>query len=67
MRNSSIGTQNVDADSVYRLGSIGKLFTVYLFLIREGDVRFKDPITMYIPELATASASTAASPNGITP
>ena len=66
IRNSPIETQNIDADSVYPLGSIGKLLNLYLFLVREGDIRFKDPITMYIPELAKAAASSA-SQNGITP
>ncbi|KAF4631598.1 hypothetical protein G7Y89_g6535 [Cudoniella acicularis] len=66
VRNSKFGTQNADADSIYRLGSISKLLTVYLFLIREGDSRFNDPVTKYIPELA-AAASSPPSPNGITP
>jgi hypothetical protein len=68
VKNGSYGTQKVDADSVYRLGSIGKLLTVYLFLIREGDRYFNDPITKYIPELVAASASTSSeSSNGQTP
>lgn len=67
VRNSKVGLQEVDEDSIYRLGSISKLLTIYLFLIREGDQRFNDPITKYIPELATAVASTSDSLNGITP
>ncbi|KAH8660133.1 beta-lactamase/transpeptidase-like protein, partial [Xylariales sp. PMI_506] len=63
---SEDGVNDVDANSIYRLGSISKLLTVYLFLIREGDSRFNDPITKYIPELATAGSNTGAS-NGVTP
>lgn len=66
VQNSETGVKNVDADSIYRLGSIGKLLTVYVFLIRDGDQHFNDPVTKYIPELATAAASTPAAPNGIT-
>lgn len=66
VQTSEAGVKNVDADSVYRLGSIGKLLTVYVFLIRDGDQHFNDPVTKYILELAAAVASTTASPNGIT-
>jgi hypothetical protein len=54
-----VGTKKADADSVYRIGSISQLLTVYLFLIRVGDQRFNDPITKYIPELAAAAAPNA--------
>jgi len=69
VRNSDTGTREVDADSIYRLGSLGKLFTVYLFLIREGDQHWNDPITKYIPELAAAAATSfnSSSTDGIMP
>jgi CubicO group peptidase (beta-lactamase class C family) len=67
VRNSQIGTQQVDANSIYRLGSIGKFLTVYLFLIRDGDQHFNDPITKYVPELAGLDNVGMESPNGITP
>jgi hypothetical protein len=35
VRDSIVGTQNVDADSIYRLGSISKLLTAYLLFIRD--------------------------------
>ena len=37
IRNSTVGTRKVDADSVYRIGSVSKLFAVYLLLILEGE------------------------------
>lgn len=45
------GVAAVDSDSVYRIGSVSKLWTVYLFLIAAGDRSWNDPITRYIPEL----------------
>ena len=48
---SKYGTNKADADSIYRIGSISKLLTVYLFLLNEGDVRWSDPISKHLPEL----------------
>jgi len=42
----------VDADTVYRIGSLTKIFTVYTFLAEAGDIHFNSPITNYVPELA---------------
>ena len=47
------GVATVDSNTVYRIGSTSKLWTVYLYLIKAGDVSFNEPITKYIPELAT--------------
>jgi CubicO group peptidase (beta-lactamase class C family) len=55
VKNSTLGVKNVDSHSQYRIGSISKLFTVYTFLIEAGDVKFNDPITKYVPELAAAA------------
>ena len=49
--NSSYGVNKVDADSIYRIGSISKLLTIYLFLLSEGDVRWSDPVTKHLPQL----------------
>lgn len=61
VRGSSTGTKSVNSDSVYRLGSIGKVLSVYIFLIQDGDLHWKEPITKYIPELAAAANVTASS------
>ena len=42
----------MDADTVYRMGSLTKIFTVYTFLVEAGDIHFDSPITDYVPELA---------------
>jgi CubicO group peptidase (beta-lactamase class C family) len=52
--NSSVGVKTVDSNSIYRIGSISKLFTAYLLLIEAGDVHFSDPVTKFVPELQAA-------------
>jgi CubicO group peptidase (beta-lactamase class C family) len=49
---STGGVKTVDENSVYRIGSVSKLFTVYAFLVENGDVHWNEPITKYVPELA---------------
>jgi hypothetical protein len=53
--NSTSGVKKVDSNSIYRIGSISKLFTVYTFLIESGDVKFNEPVTKYVPELKAAA------------
>ncbi|KAI1265839.1 beta-lactamase/transpeptidase-like protein [Xylariaceae sp. FL1019] len=48
---SGNGTNKVDADSIYRIASISKILTVYQWLIKDGDRKFNDPISDFIPEL----------------
>lgn len=45
------GIYGVDGDSVYRVGSVSKLYAVYLLLVVAGDRVFSDPMVRYIPEL----------------
>jgi len=53
--NSTAGVRKADRDAVYRLGSLTKIFTVYTWLALDGDSKFNDPITKYVPELAAAA------------
>lgn len=46
------GVAIVDSNTIYRIASISKLWTVYTYLITAGDASFNDPITNYVPELA---------------
>ncbi|USW56087.1 Putative beta-lactamase/transpeptidase [Septoria linicola] len=57
VRNSTLGTQSADADSIYRIASISKVLTVYLWMIKEGDRRWNDPVAEHIPELAQIDRS----------
>jgi hypothetical protein len=52
---SSNGTRNITGDSIYRVGSIAKLYTIYLFMVEAGDQYFTRPITDFVPELAQAA------------
>lgn len=56
----SIGVKTVDANTVFRVGSISKLFTIFLFQLSRGRNRawsWEDPITKFVPELAKAAGS----------
>lgn len=48
---SKLGAKGVNANSIYRIGSISKLLTVYLWIIRQGDQKFSDPVSDHIPQL----------------
>ncbi|KKY35317.1 putative beta-lactamase family protein [Diaporthe ampelina] len=47
----TVGVEEVDSDTIYRVGSVSKLWTVYLYLIAAGDQSWNEPITKFIPEL----------------
>lgn len=47
----SRGVKQITSDSVYRLGSVSKLYTVYSLLVADGFKNFYAPITDFIPEL----------------
>ena len=53
------GVKKVDADTVYRYGSVTKLYAVLTFLVEAGDKYFNHAITEFIPELAALSAARA--------
>ncbi|KAJ0420254.1 beta-lactamase/transpeptidase-like protein [Aspergillus carlsbadensis] len=55
-RNNTIGVRNVDEDTVFRIASCSKLWTVLLLLIETGDASFHEPVVNYIPELREAIA-----------
>lgn len=45
---------SLDEDSLYRIGSVTKLLTVYTILAHLGYTHWDEPITSYIPELRIA-------------
>ncbi|EPS28756.1 hypothetical protein PDE_03702 [Penicillium oxalicum 114-2] len=53
--NTTIGVSSVTEDTVFRVGSVSKLFTVTLLLIEEGLWAFSEPIAKYVPELREAA------------
>lgn len=50
---------NVTADTVFPIGSLTQLFTVYAWLIEMGDEKWETPITQFLPELVAANISGA--------
>lgn len=56
----SVGVSTVDENTIFRIGSLSKLFTVYTYLMTVGDASWNDPITKYVPELAAYVAKNAA-------
>ncbi|KAK7457402.1 hypothetical protein CaCOL14_001573 [Colletotrichum acutatum] len=47
---------SLDSDTLYRIGSVTKLLTVYTILVKLGPTYWNEPITKFIPELADAPA-----------
>jgi CubicO group peptidase (beta-lactamase class C family) len=41
----------VNSSTIYRIGSITKVFTFYVSLLETGFQNFKDPTTKYVPEM----------------
>lgn len=62
VKTSNIGVTRVDGDSIYRVASVSKVFTVYLALIEIGSRYWDSPITDFVPELAKYSNDTALDP-----
>ncbi|KAH6645115.1 beta-lactamase/transpeptidase-like protein [Truncatella angustata] len=59
------GVSTVDSNSVYRIGSVSKLWTVFIYLIAAGDSSWNQPITKFVPELADIAQKRPASDDGI--
>lgn len=45
------GVRTVDQNTVFRVGSVSKIWTVYLFLTQAGIDPFAEPVAKYVPEL----------------
>ena len=49
---SGTGVETVDANTIYRIGSLTQVFNVWAFLIEAGEGHWHESVTKYIPELA---------------
>ena len=58
--NATQGTTQVNGDSIYRIASVSKLFTVFAGLLQLTDEDWNRPLTDIIPGLAEHAAGTAA-------
>ncbi|KAI0102500.1 beta-lactamase/transpeptidase-like protein [Nemania sp. FL0031] len=56
------GNVTVGPDTIYRLGSLTKIFTILTFLAEAGDTYWNDPVTKYVPELQVLAARAMADP-----
>ncbi|KAF5025522.1 hypothetical protein F66182_2427 [Fusarium sp. NRRL 66182] len=52
IQNNTVGTRNVDADSVYRFASVSKLFTAYAGMVSLTEEEWNRPFTNIFPILA---------------
>jgi CubicO group peptidase (beta-lactamase class C family) len=50
-----LGVRKVTDQTVYRLGSLSKVFTVYTLLVVDGFKHFQDSITKFVPGLTKAN------------
>lgn len=50
----SLTSGTLDENTVFRIGSVSKLITVYALLAEVGMERLNDPVTRWVPELARA-------------
>lgn len=46
-----------DSDTIYRIGSISKVFTIYTQLVERGTSFWIEPVIKYVPEFAQATAN----------
>ncbi|KAL4937357.1 hypothetical protein BDV06DRAFT_232649 [Aspergillus oleicola] len=53
-RNNTIGVNRVDENTVFRTGSVSKLWAVMILLMASGDGVLHEPVHKYIPELQHA-------------
>jgi CubicO group peptidase (beta-lactamase class C family) len=51
--NGSVGVREVNEDSVFRIGSISKIWTMLLYMTLDGTKYFHHPVSKYVPELRT--------------
>ncbi|KAJ3571033.1 hypothetical protein NPX13_g5520 [Xylaria arbuscula] len=58
-------TTTVNSETIYRIGSLSKLFAV-LSTLTEGRMKMEDPITKYVPELVELSKEAVPVANDIT-
>lgn len=53
--NKTLGVSQVDENTVFRIGSTSKLWTMLLMLIENGFAPMPEPVAQYIPELRQAA------------
>lgn len=54
--NASLTSGKLDKNTLFRIGSVSKLVTVYTLLAEVGMAHMNDPVTKWIPELSSRSS-----------
>ncbi|KAI0396059.1 beta-lactamase/transpeptidase-like protein [Xylariaceae sp. FL0594] len=57
LSSNATGVSKVDENAVFRVGSLTKIYTVYLLLISVGDKIWNEGIVKYVPELQKLAGS----------
>jgi CubicO group peptidase (beta-lactamase class C family) len=60
VKNGTVGVQTVDENTVFRIGSISKVWTMFLYMTMGGTKYFHEPISKYVPELRASHNRTQA-------
>ncbi|KAI0487180.1 beta-lactamase/transpeptidase-like protein [Xylaria cf. heliscus] len=60
--NDESGNFTIGPDTIYRLGSLTKIFTMLTFLTEAGDSYLNDPVTKYVPELEILAVKARSDP-----
>ncbi|OQE25597.1 hypothetical protein PENSTE_c006G07157 [Penicillium steckii] len=58
----TLTTGELNDNTIARIGSVTKMFTVYAIIAKAGMGIFSDPVTKYLPELKSTSNSSTRSP-----
>ncbi|KAL3476519.1 beta-lactamase/transpeptidase-like protein [Aspergillus californicus] len=66
LNRSSTGSHSANKDSVYRIGGLTEVFTVWSLLLSGGDQILDDPVTKYLPELVDSRSALEQQEDGIT-
>ncbi|KAJ5350656.1 Beta-lactamase-related protein [Penicillium brevicompactum] len=51
IKNGNVGVTEVDENTIFRIGSISKLWTMFLYMTFGGIRYFYEPVSKYVPEL----------------
>lgn len=51
VRHGAVGVREVDENTIFRIGSISKLWTMLLYMTFNGTRHFQEPVSKYVPEL----------------
>ena len=51
IKNGNVGVTEVDENTIFRIGSVSKLWTMFLYMTFGGIRYFYEPVSKYVPEL----------------